>query len=425
MEPIIEIRKLGKRYDIAHQRGGYVALRDVLVNVLRRPFAFLKTKAKRAAGLGQSEAFWALKDISFDVMPGEVIGIIGKNGAGKSTLLKILTGITPPSEGEIIMHGRVSSLLEVGTGFHPELTGRENIFLNGAILGMTRKEIVRKFDEIVAFSGVERFLDTPVKHYSSGMQVRLAFSVAAHLEPDILLVDEVLAVGDAEFQKKSMGKMEEVTRMAGRTILFVSHNMAAIQSLCRRSVLLEKGRIVKIGPTNEIINEYLHSAAADSAPAKEHRLPLTVSGKRGEMVFAGLSITDKGGSSLIHSDSKLRISLPYRSDFTEKIPDIRVLISIYSERSQTLVLRLDSHVVEDSLDASIAPHGEIVCETDPIGLVDGHYRADVLILPQTAPNTRLPFMGMFEVVTDLSRYGYRLRPDKTVSDRVIRYRFRQ
>src|ERR1035437_6033880 len=237
VKPIIEIKGIGKEYDIAHQKGGYVTLRDILTNVAKRPFAFLKNKVKQVTGFETKEAFWALRDVSFDVMPGEIIGIIGANGAGKSTLLKILSGITPPTEGEIIMRGRVASLLEVGTGFHPELTGRENVFLNGAILGMTKKEIVQKFDEIVAFSGVDKFLDTPVKYYSSGMQVRLAFSVAAHMEPDILIVDEVLAVGDAEFQKKSMGKMEEITKKDGRTIIFVSHNMAAIEQLCPKTIV--------------------------------------------------------------------------------------------------------------------------------------------------------------------------------------------
>lgn len=268
MTPIIQIKGLGKRYDITHQRGGYIALRDVLVNVFKRPFSFLKSKAKRVVGLEKKEAFWALKDISFDVMPGEVIGIIGKNGAGKSTLLKILTGITPPTEGEAIMHGRVSSLLEVGTGFHPELTGRENVFLNGAILGMSRKEIAQKFDEIVEFSGIGKFLDTPVKHYSSGMQVRLAFSVAAHMEPDILIVDEVLAVGDAEFQKKCMGKMEEVTTKQGRTILFVSHNMAAVQQLCKKSILIEHGKITQFDYTERVVEHYLSSLQEELSPAE-------------------------------------------------------------------------------------------------------------------------------------------------------------
>src|SRR3989338_1198855 len=256
-KPIIEIKNVGKKYNITHQRGGYVALRDVLANVFKNPFRFAKAKAKQVVGLTKKEEFWALREVSVEIKQGEIIGIIGRNGAGKSTLLKILTGITPPTEGEIVMRGRTASLLEVGTGFHPELTGRENIFLNGAILGMTKKEIVGKFNEIVTFSGVEKFLDTPVKYYSSGMYVRLAFSVAAHMEPDILLVDEVLAVGDAEFQKKCLGKMEEVTKQEGRTILFVSHNMDAIQNLCQRCILLNNGKIQAIGQTDEVVKTYL------------------------------------------------------------------------------------------------------------------------------------------------------------------------
>ncbi|HVU80084.1 MAG TPA: ABC transporter ATP-binding protein [Candidatus Paceibacterota bacterium] len=265
MEPIIEIQGIGKKYDINHQRGGYIALRDVLAYMLKRPFSFFKAKAKRAIGFDKKEEFWALRDVSFNVGKGEVVGVIGRNGAGKSTLLKILTGITPPTEGRAVMRGRVASLLEVGTGFHPELTGRENIFLNGAIIGMTRREIARKFDDIVAFSGIEKFLDTPVKHYSSGMYVRLAFSVAAHMEPDVLIVDEVLAVGDAEFQKKCLGKMEEVTRSDGRTILFVSHNMAAVAALCKKVVVLEHGKVVFYGPTSEAIDFYLNRFALASS----------------------------------------------------------------------------------------------------------------------------------------------------------------
>lgn len=256
---IIEIKNLGKKYNITHQRGGYVALRDVLMNVIKSPFSFLKSKAKQVAGVETKEEFWALKDINLEIQKGEVVGIIGANGAGKSTLLKILSQITPPTTGEIKIHGRVGSLLEVGTGFHPELTGRENIFLNGAILGMTRKEMAKKFDAIVEFAGIDKFLDTPVKYYSSGMYVRLAFSVAAHMEPDILIVDEVLAVGDADFQKKCLGKMEEVTKQEGRTILFVSHNMRAIEKLCNRCILLKEGRILKIDDTKSVIDYYLNS----------------------------------------------------------------------------------------------------------------------------------------------------------------------
>ena len=255
--PIIEVKNIGKKYNITHEQGRYIALRDVLMNVIKAPFKILKTKVKRVTGFEKKEEYWALKDVSFEVHKGEVVGIIGRNGAGKSTLLKILSQITPPTTGEIKVHGKVGSLLEVGTGFHPELTGRENIFLNGAILGMGRKEIAQKFDQIVEFAGIEKFLDTPVKYYSSGMYVRLAFSVAAHMEPDILIVDEVLAVGDAEFQKKCLGKMDEITKKQGRTILFVSHNMAAIRELCTKTIHIEAGRVKNQGDTAQVIDEYL------------------------------------------------------------------------------------------------------------------------------------------------------------------------
>jgi lipopolysaccharide transport system ATP-binding protein len=252
---MVTVERLGKRYRLAHhQDEPYVALRDVVASAIAKPWRWLRASTRAAPS--RSEDFWALRDVSFEVARGEVIGIIGRNGAGKSTLLKILSRITEPTAGRVTLHGRVASLLEVGTGFHPELSGRENIFLNAAILGMKRAEIIRKFDEIVAFADVERFLDTPVKRYSSGMYVRLAFAVAAHLEPDVLVVDEVLAVGDAEFQKKSLGKMHEVSR-GGRTVLFVSHNMAAVQALCGRGVWLEKGTVAFQGPASECISRYL------------------------------------------------------------------------------------------------------------------------------------------------------------------------
>lgn len=247
MKPIIEINNLSKKYPIIHDKAPYRTFRETIMNRLRHPFAKTKTH----------ETFWALKDINLTINRGEIIGIIGKNGAGKSTLLKILSGITKPSEGKIKLYGRVSSLLEVGTGFHPELTGRENIFLNGVILGMTRKEVAKKFNEIVAFAGVEQFLDTPVKHYSSGMYVRLAFAIAAHLEPDILIIDEVLAVGDIEFQKKCLGKMEEVSKEQGRTVIFVSHNMGIIQKLCSKTILISNGEISAQGNTRDVIEKYL------------------------------------------------------------------------------------------------------------------------------------------------------------------------
>src|ERR1051326_2499172 len=247
MKPILEIKNVSKKFRIGHEQRQYLDLRDSITSLFR----FSKTT---------TEDFYSLRDVSFNVEAGQTIGIIGRNGAGKSTLLKILSKITPPTSGKIISRGRVASLLEVGTGFHPELTGRENIFLNGSILGMKHKEIESKYDEIVDFSGVEKFLDTPLKHYSSGMQLRLAFSVAAFLEPEILVIDEVLAVGDAEFQKKCLGKMEQVTK-SGRTILFVSHNLGAVKTLCKNGILLENGLITKKGTIKTTIDTYqLHLA---------------------------------------------------------------------------------------------------------------------------------------------------------------------
>jgi len=270
--PIISVENLSKRYPLSHRadRGApyqYTALRDIIGRELR-------SAARRAADVirgrqvmqgGTVEDFWALNDVSFEVHEGEVLGIIGRNGAGKSTLLKVLSRITEPTLGRVTLRGRVASLLEIGTGFHPELTGRENIYLNGAILGMSRAEIRKKFDEIVAFAEVERFLDTPVKRYSSGMYVRLAFAVAAHLEPEILVVDEVLAVGDAEFQKKCLGKMNDVSRLEGRTVLFVSHNMEAVVRLCSRGILLDAGSVLEIGSPSEVVSIYMRKNFSGSA----------------------------------------------------------------------------------------------------------------------------------------------------------------
>ncbi|MBS1790724.1 MAG: ABC transporter ATP-binding protein [Acidobacteria bacterium] len=260
----IEAVNLSKRYSLTGKRERYKTLRDRMAEAAVAPFRKLGNAFRRngnGEANGSKNSFWALKDISFEVKAGEIIGIIGRNGAGKTTLLKLLSRITEPTEGYADIHGRVGSLLEVGTGFHPELSGRENIFLNGAILGMRRNEIERKFDEIVAFAEVERFIDTPVKHYSSGMYMRLAFAVAAHLEPEILLVDEVLAVGDAAFQKKCLGKMGEITK-EGRTILFVSHNMGAVRSLCNKGLVLSEGQLVESGDISRCIERYYKGIGA-------------------------------------------------------------------------------------------------------------------------------------------------------------------
>jgi lipopolysaccharide transport system ATP-binding protein len=255
MKPIIRVENLSKRYTLGGAQTPYSTLRESLVQTAKAPLNWVKRGGKSSEG----ETLWALKDVNFEVMPGEVVGIIGRNGAGKSTLLKVLSRITEPTSGRIELYGRIGSLLEVGTGFHPELTGRENIFLNGAILGMRREEIAKKFDEIVDFAEIEKFIDTPVKFYSSGMYTRLAFAVAANLEPEVLIVDEVLAVGDAEFQKKCLGKMKSVSDKEGRTVLFVSHNMIAVKNLCQRALYMQRGELVFDADANSVINHYLQN----------------------------------------------------------------------------------------------------------------------------------------------------------------------
>jgi lipopolysaccharide transport system ATP-binding protein len=290
----IRVNALGKEYRIGEKQASYRTLRETLMKGVKSPFrkaaGVFHGEAYSAAGL--TEEMWALRNVSFEVKKGEVLGIIGRNGAGKTTLLKILSRITEPTEGSAEVYGRVGSLLEVGTGMHPELTGRENIYLNGAILGMKRAEIIRKFDEIVDFSGVERFIDTPMKHYSSGMQVRLAFSIAAHLEPEILLIDEVLAVGDADFQKKCLGMMDDVARV-GRTVFFVSHNMAAITRLCPRVILLDEGGVSQDGPTQAVIKTYLKSDLGTTA-AREWTDSDKASGNTIARLLAVRVVTEEG-----------------------------------------------------------------------------------------------------------------------------------
>jgi lipopolysaccharide transport system ATP-binding protein len=286
MKPIIRVKNLSKQHSIGARKVHYPTLRESITGAVRSPLNWF-----RRNGHSEDSTIWALKDVSFEVMPGEVVGIIGRNGAGKSTLLKILSRITEPTEGWAKIHGRVGSLLEVGTGFHPELTGRENIYLNGAILGMKRAEIERKFDEVVAFAEMEKFIDTPVKHYSSGMYMRLAFAVAAHLEPEILLVDEVLAVGDDAFQKKCLGKISDVAK-EGRTVLFVSHNMGAITRLCERSVWLNEGKIALDGLSSEVIGRYQSQYLTACA---EWKRPQPVKAD-GAFAFLSVVVKDDKGS---------------------------------------------------------------------------------------------------------------------------------
>lgn len=315
---VIRVENLGKLYRIGEQER-YKALRDILTDALAKPFRLVRNlwSGDGVSPIDPADNYiWALKDVSFEVKEGEVIGIIGRNGAGKSTLLKILSCITEPTTGRAEIRGRVGSLLEVGTGFHPELTGRENIYLNGAILGMGKAEIERKFDEIVAFAEVEKFIDTPVKHYSSGMYLRLAFAVAAHLEPEILLVDEVLAVGDAAFQKKCLGKMGEVAR-EGRTVLFVSHNMEAVTSLCQRGVLLQEGRISKIGPADEVIGAYMSQLGSVMA-ANSPMIHFPSDPDKPAQILSVALKTPTGELSLVHNLlSPITVTMEYvlRRDF--------------------------------------------------------------------------------------------------------------
>ncbi len=310
--PIITAKDLGKHYTLGtqkHKRGGYgsrMTLAEMSSRIINSGLQVLK--GNKPTVNHQDSSFWALRNVNFEIQRGEVVGLIGRNGAGKSTLLKILSRIVEPTEGIVRLRGRVASLLEVGTGFHAELTGRENIYLNGAILGMRKAEISRKFDEIVAFSEVEKFLDTPVKRYSSGMYVRLAFAVAAHLEPEILIIDEVLAVGDQAFQKKCLGKMQDVATSDGRTVLFVSHNVGALAQLCQRGVLLEQGRVSMIGPVRDVIQTYLRSSLnTNTAQARFSNDPT----KAAQFISAEILHGDGGLASDFSCDEIVTIRLCY------------------------------------------------------------------------------------------------------------------
>lgn len=351
MKPILEIHNISKKYRISHHAGGYLSLRERLVNIL----SFDKNTV---------EDFWALKDVSFEVQSGECIGIIGRNGAGKSTLLKVLSKITPPTTGKIVSRGRIASLLEVGTGFHPELTGKENIFFNGSLLGMKRKEIEFKFDEIVEFSGVEKFLDTPLKHFSSGMQLRLAFAVAAFLEPEVLIIDEVLAVGDAEFQRKCLGKMENVSK-SGRTILFVSHNMSVMAQMCNRLLLLESGKIKNQGNTQQIINEYLFGLK--EVTNKTGRIKLSE-----EVTITQFELSS---NKIDHLDS-LTYKLSIESNQINKISELALLV--YNDQNERVgVIDLRSEQLWKASGESVTIKIEGVIKD--INLVEGFYSLGLFI----------------------------------------------
>lgn len=360
----IKVENLGKRYRIG-QREKYQTLRESMTRLVTSPWRRLRDLA---GGFGSdADSIWALKDVCLDIDDGEVVGVIGRNGAGKSTFLKILSRITDPSVGQVTLTGRVGSLLEVGTGFHPELTGRENVYLNGVILGMRRHEIKRKFDEIVAFAEIEQFLDTPVKRYSSGMYMRLAFAVAAHLEPDILLVDEVLAVGDAAFQVKCMGKMRSVAR-EGRTVLFVSHNMASIQHLCKQAVLFRGGKIASIGEPGRVIGEYMsdaaQSASVDLTEWKDRR-------STDEARLMGLSISDGEGRPTTTIPLGGSVCITMDAQFNESMPSPTFGVIMHNALGEAI---LDLRSPHDGFEMGrVKGHVQVKMRVDGIGLYPGRY----------------------------------------------------
>jgi lipopolysaccharide transport system ATP-binding protein len=398
---VIQVENLGKKYRLRHQRQRYLALRDVLAdrtkNLARRLWAVARGQSSDARGQAPStEDFWALKDVSFEVKQGDVVGIIGRNGAGKSTLLKILSRITEPTTGRVTLAGRVGSLLEVGTGFHPELTGRENIFLNGAILGMTKVEIRSKFDEIVAFAEVEKFLDTPVKHYSSGMYVRLAFAVAAHLEPEILIVDEVLAVGDAQFQQKCLGKMQEVAN-GGRTVLFVSHNMGAVQGLCKRAIWLDRGKLRLTAMPREVVSEYLKSSVTDAVEANLEQMPRVTGGV--DMRFLKVELLDRTGQPQTHFEYGAPLTLRFTFRVVNRrhpyfgiewtICDAEGHKILYNSSSPQGYLLL---VATESV-------GRVECRVPSLNLTSGHYAVNcMLAMPHQDRIDQIDSAAQFDVI---------------------------
>jgi lipopolysaccharide transport system ATP-binding protein len=354
----IQVENVGKRYRVGEYESRGL-LRDHLARVLRHPLSIFRRKPR--------DMFWALEDISFEVKEGEVLGLIGRNGAGKSTLLKILSRITRPTVGRAQIHGRVGSLLEVGTGFHPELTGRENIFLNGAILGMSKATIQRKFDEICAFAEIERFLDTPVKHYSSGMYVRLAFAVAAHLEPEILFIDEVLSVGDVAFQKKCLGKMKDVSS-AGRTVIFVSHNMSVVRTLCETGLHLRDGRLVGCGPIEAMIGDYLADGSQDSSSATV-RLPQAP--ERCSVWMESVTILGNGEPTcVLETGDRISLEIRFRSRMPVEKPIIGYLIR--SSRGESAV-NANNHYLPSSSYAKPVTEGTIICDLGDLPLMAGAY----------------------------------------------------
>lgn len=391
MKPILEIHSISKKFSINHEQQPYLSLRDSISGMF-------KNKTSK-------EDFWALKDVSFNVMPGDTVGIIGNNGAGKSTLLKIISKITPPTTGKIIGRGRIASLLEVGTGFHPELTGRENVMMNGSILGMRKAEILKNFDEIVDFAGVEKFIDTPLKHYSSGMQLRLAFAVAAFLENEILIIDEVLAVGDAEFQKKCLSKMEDVNTSKNRTVLFVSHNITAVESFCNKGVHLHKGQVMNIGEIKEVTGSYINSQKTYSSSGSVRKLF-----KNKKAVLENI---------FLNASKKASEILFYRSTPIDAVFELNVLqagkynISVHFK---TIKNEMICNFYTQAYDLEIGIH-KFCLHIPENFLNDEMYKMDVFIVENASiPLERVNDLARFEIIDDSDRIWFGkfegvIRPD--------------
>jgi len=392
--PVITVENLSKRYVIGHELR-HDNLRDTLHHLARK----LWRRFRWGTGF-QTEEFWALRDVSFTVAAGEVVGIIGRNGAGKSTLLKILSRITEPTKGRVSIRGRVASLLEVGTGFHPELTGRENVFLNGAILGMSRAEIRRKFDEIVAFAEVDKFLDTPVKHYSSGMYVRLAFAVAAHLEPEILIVDEVLAVGDVQFQQKCLGKMRDVSTQEGRTVLLVSHNMAALQHLCRSALWLRAGQLIQQGPALECVMAYLKGATESQGEIDTSAL--VQGAEQRDLHFLRVAVLAPDGRPAAQHKLSAGITIEFDYELARTLRGAQVVFELWSELGVCVLCSTDFDTDPNRFftDKSAGRH-RARCYVPPTFLRPGTYS---LSLSSSVPNVKflasLPNILSFGVLDD-------------------------
>jgi lipopolysaccharide transport system ATP-binding protein len=393
MSSVIIVENLSKCYLVGHRENPeHTTFREVLTREAKK-FARKAVDLAHGREIVQGdkvEEFWALKDVSFEVQKGDIIGIIGPNGAGKSTLLKILSRITEPTKGRITIRGRVASLLEVGTGFHPELTGRENVFVNGAILGMTKQEIRKKFDEIVDFAEIEPFLDTPVKRYSSGMYVRLAFAVAAHLDPEILIIDEVLAVGDVAFQKKCLGKIGDVAS-GGRTIFLVSHNMASILSLCTKALWLRGGQIVKDGQPADVVSNYLQAYSADN------QAPLSLRQDRagdGSARLISVQITNANGEGIIQACSKLRITISYKSE--SPLKRARFVIGIRDHNTDHGIFLLNSEYAS-GLPELLPAEGTVTCTTDKINLTPGKCNISIALQRRGITADYVERAGSFEV----------------------------